>query len=57
MTPAAETSALKPSIGRNLVNFIPSVLMMRQPPANIPREAKRAQETITHRGTATSVQP
>src|SRR3989338_237922 len=48
---AAAASAQKPPAGLSSVIFIPIVLMIRQPPAMVPRAMARWQIKATHRGT------
>src|SRR5215213_9491563 len=48
---AAAVSAANPWIGRRSMIFVPIVLMIRTPPAIVPRPIAAAQATITQVGT------
>jgi hypothetical protein len=52
MTDAATVSEPKPCGGGTSTTFVPSVLMMRQPPTYVPRAIAVAQLAITHVGTS-----
>src|SRR5215218_1650392 len=54
MIVAAVVSAAKPWTGSSLTTFWPMVLMIRQPPAAVPREIALAAAMITHSGTTGS---
>src|SRR6266576_175823 len=54
MIVAAVVSAAKPWTGSSLTTRWPIVLMMRQPPAAVPKEMAVAARTITHSGIADS---
>src|SRR3954451_22461265 len=51
MTDEATVSDPKPWGGRTSTTLVPSVLMMRQPPANVPSAIVVAQQRTTHSGT------
>ena len=54
MTVAAVVSAAKPCTGSSFTTFVPNVLMIRQPPAAVPRLIARRRQ-ITHSGTSNLV--
>lgn len=51
---AAPVSAAKPFIGASFIIFIPIVLIIRQPPTDVPRAIARAQVNLTQSGTTNS---
>ena len=51
ITAPAENSAVNPCTGRNFTTFIPMVRMTRHPPTEVPSPMKKAEPTITHKGT------
>src|SRR5215213_8721983 len=57
MTVAATSSEEKPCGGRTSVTLVPSVLMIRQPPAYVPRAIAAPQANTTHFGTLKSSPP
>ena len=50
MTLAADVSAAKPCTGSSFTTLLPIVLMIRQPPAAVPRLIALAAVRITHSG-------
>src|SRR3954470_14278557 len=57
ITVAATSSEEKPCGGRTSVTLVPSVLMIRQPPAKVPSAIATPHETMTHVGTVKSAPP
>ena len=51
MTVAAVVSAANPCTGSSFTTLVPMVLMIRQPPAAVPRLMAVAAVRITHSGT------
>ena len=52
MTVAAVVSAAKPWTGFSFTTLVPMVLMIRQPPAAVPRLMAEAATRMTHSGTS-----
>src|SRR4051794_17575069 len=57
ITVAATSSDAKPWGGRTSVTFVPSVLMIRQPPAYVPSAIASPHETTTQVGTLNAAPP
>lgn len=55
MIVADEKSAAKPLAGSSLMMRVPIVLIILQPPTDVPNAMVKAQENFTHRGTSRPV--